>query len=381
MPLFLEPFPWLFPSVIAFLILLIGLEYWRCHHLYRFRPLPSLSASEKDRTSVSVLLLYELTSTIDTTMYTLKAIAQQQGVEVEVHILAFLPDATLKSEIESYAAQAPYPIRYTLLPQTMKNIAYRKMAITIGTKSARHEAIVLTQSGTIPNTSYWLYNMAKMAKQQDIYAAPAFLAQEHAGSSAIHYLSALLGLATQSLASEQRMATETNLVYSKTAFINNSKVFSKDLDGEGGEALSIARTIDHSTSSKATRDTIVYINQSAFATTLTLQKSLRIIEHKYPAILRHQKLNSILLQAIWIVSLIYTTLRLLLPVSNGFELVVYDTLVGIILLVHLLLHTISYIRLAHSLSLGGSSLLAYWYALWLPIYIYYYKLLYRKSMK
>lgn len=372
----LEIYHYVLLSIVGLLFVLIVIELWSRYSLYKFYPLASQYIAPKEPLSVSVLLLCEAHHTVEDAMATLRAIARQEGVNLEVHVLSYIPHEALEMAVQHYAQEAPYPIRYTLLPQTMRNIASRKMAITIGTKSARHEAVVLTQAGTLSATSHWLYTMALHAISDRVYAGPTFLAKSVHCSGALHYLYTVFGLATLRSESLKRMATEQNLAYSKQAFMADRQVFSQDLDHEGGEAINLMHSCtDTSTKcNHVTTDVLTYNNATMPAVALTMQGLLQAMEQKRFTPSRLISWLNRLQVSVVVLIVAYIVIRLInsdLYIDTKY--LVYDVLVASLWLIQVLLHSIAYARLLGRLDLGGSALGAYWYALTFPLSQYYYR--------
>lgn len=375
-----ELYIYLIVGLTIVLSLSIGGELWARWRLYAFCPKDRPLPLAKEKMPVSVLLLCEHNNK-QATMSTLYALAEQIGVVQEIHVLAYAATPEIEEEIERYSQSSPYPIRYTLLPQTMKNIGLRKMAITIGTKSARNDTIVLVQAGVIPRTQYWLYAMAQEALTSQAYAGSVFLAPTTSYSSTLHYLYALLGLATTQARPTTQFATEQNFTYSKVAFLTNKKVFSQDLDTAGGEALIMLNNcVEEKRDTPKTDSTnaMAYNYNTPSHAALTLQETLRTIASKYPRILQKNIWLSRIMAFSIAVAISYSIVRLLGEQTPSFHNIpLCDTIVIALLLAQYIIHTLAFKRLSKNIRLKSKAYLAYWHALMLPLHLYYYQRIFR----
>ncbi|MDE7376373.1 MAG: glycosyltransferase [Muribaculaceae bacterium] len=162
-----------------------------------------------------------------------------------------------------------YPNIYlTFTPDGARNLSRKKLALTLGVKAAKGEAVVITDATTKVNSDRWLVSMMSPLADPDVdivlgYGRPAargFLTKQFdlAADSAAWLLSALSG--------KTYRACGSNLAYRRQAFFDN-KGFSRSLNLRNGDDDIFVSEIaqGRGVAVEMSQDSIVDIEVPAFA--------------------------------------------------------------------------------------------------------------------
>ncbi|MGN1240883.1 MAG: glycosyltransferase [Alloprevotella sp.] len=147
---------WLFPALLAFLLVLLFLLRWiDWAAARRVMAAPTADAAELPRISI-IVPCFNAARALETSI---PKILQQDYPDFQI-ILVNENSEDDTADVIKRLAQSDPRVRHTYVPDTSRSIEPRKLALTLGIKAARSEWVVIAEPDAQPVSRSWLRTLA-----------------------------------------------------------------------------------------------------------------------------------------------------------------------------------------------------------------------------
>ncbi|MDF9830302.1 glycosyltransferase [Parabacteroides sp. PF5-6] len=138
---------------------LIQLLYWLVTYARPLRKLKKIRASEPEQWQAISVVVYAKNESENLRKH-LPALLTQDYPEYEVVVVN--DGSTDESDEVLKTLEQEYPHLYhTYIPEDVKYLSRKKLALTVGIKAAKHKYILFTEANCEPLTNRWIHSIAK----------------------------------------------------------------------------------------------------------------------------------------------------------------------------------------------------------------------------
>ncbi|NLI24384.1 MAG: glycosyltransferase [Bacteroidales bacterium] len=171
-------------------------------------------------------------------------ILDQDYPEFEVVVVDDCSEDKTEFVLREFAAQDPR-FRYTRIHKDQKFTHGKKLALTVGIKSARHEHLVLTDADCSPASKHWLNGMARHFREgaEIVLGYGGFVNRKSLLNNLIRFDAMFIALQYMTMARRgiPYMGTGRNLAYIKSLFFANKGFSSHSHLASGDDDLFISQ--------------------------------------------------------------------------------------------------------------------------------------------
>jgi len=171
-------------------------------------------------------------------------ILDQDYPEFEVVVVDDCSEDKTEFVLREFAAQDPR-FRYTRIHKDQKFTHGKKLALTVGIKSARHEHLVLTDADCSPASKHWLNGMARHFSEgaEVVLGYGGFVNRKSLLNNLIRFDAMFIALQYMTMARRgiPYMGTGRNLAYVKSLFFANKGFSSHSHLASGDDDLFISQ--------------------------------------------------------------------------------------------------------------------------------------------
>ena len=200
--------------------LLIQLGYY----LLVFLKLPRYKTSKKRRPQKSISIIICAKNEEENLERFLPRVLEQDYPEFEVVVVNDCSTDGTEELLSEFSVQYKH-LRYTSIPANEKFLHGKKLAVTIGLKSARYDHVLLTDADCYPVSNLWLQKMASnfTREKKIILGYGGYERRRGLLNLLIRYESVFTAIQYLSYAIKGRpyMGVGRNLAYEKELFFNN----------------------------------------------------------------------------------------------------------------------------------------------------------------
>ena len=238
--MFIGTNPEIYLSIAAGIFFIVqGLYYWsdynRPYRVSRRKNLTPGDGRDGVRPPVSVVIYAKDES--ENLRRNLYAVLQQDYPEYQVVVVNDGSSSESNEVLQRYENQYPH-LYHTYIPEDIKYLSRKKLALTVGIKAAKHDILLFTEAGCLPSDEQWIARMARnFTEGTDIVLGFCAYGYKKGG---FHQLAAYDNLITglqylsSALAGHPFMGSGRNLAYRKKLFFEH-KGYSQTLNLHAGE--------------------------------------------------------------------------------------------------------------------------------------------------
>ena len=231
----------LYAEISVLLLSLLSLIGYIANRYPKFRIISKLSKEQGSEDAAALTVIIICRDSADMIMENVPAILEQEYDNFEVIIIDDASTDNTKDAINILEHKYKN-LRHTFLPPTTRYLSRKKLALTLGIRSAKNEWIVITEPDCKPNSSLWLKSLSGyMAEDKDFvlgYSNFEYSGTFHSIIAIYQKLISQMRFFHAAAASSNSKATGghlSNMAIRKSVFMAN-KGFSKNLNLLHGEA-------------------------------------------------------------------------------------------------------------------------------------------------